>query len=126
MEFLLFFFLFYNFPFQLVSTFHGQPLQFMHSLFFLRLKVLVIVKQTVRQSHCKSLFPHYVLSRSCLPAGPEHFKSHSSVPEFGAQFAYVASSQREYLAQRIVTQQVPGAELCTLFECVVFLFALKI
>lgn len=58
-----------------------------------------------------------LLSRSCLPAGPEHFKSHSSVPKFGAQFAYVAASLREYLAQHIVTQQVPSTERCSLTDC---------
>lgn len=34
---------------------------------------------------------------SCLPAGLEHPSSHSSVPDFGAQFAYVATSLWEYL-----------------------------
>lgn len=33
----------------------------------------------------------------CLPAGLEHLSSHSSVPEFGAQFAYVATSRWEHL-----------------------------
>lgn len=59
-----------------------------------------------------------LLSRSCLPAGPEQFKSHSSVPKFGAQFAYVAWSLREYLAQHIVTQQVPSTERYSLTDCV--------
>lgn len=35
--------------------------------------------------------------RRCLPAVLEQFSSHSSAPEFGAQFAYVASSLWEYL-----------------------------
>lgn len=63
-------------------------------------KVSDFFKTNFLQSRCwpvKPCLQSAGVQGSCLPAGLEHLSSHSSVPEFGAQFAYVAPSLWEYL-----------------------------
>lgn len=62
--------------------------------------VSAIFKTNSSQSGCwpaKTSLHAAVVQGSCLPAGLEHLSSHSSVPDYEAQFAYVATSLWEYV-----------------------------